>query len=395
MPDVQRAARRSAAGCRSSRPRRASGVRSNAYVPLLLPLLAPSAPRARRGSACLDTRVAASGGRAHQSSWLSSRRLDRSARTAAFTRLVSMMSLTSPTPTSRQRLPSRAIGREHKTRAHAGPGPAALDLLGDPQKAYPVVHVTGTNGKTSTARMIDALLREFGLRTGRFTSPHLQSVRERITIDGEPIDERALRRGVRRDRAVRRRGRLPSSEHPLSFFEVLTGDGLRRFRRRAGRRRRRSRSAWAARGTPPTSPTARSRWSPRSRSTTCTSSATTVADDRAARRPGSSSRARTAVIAQQSLEVAEVLLRRAAEVGATVAREGLEFGVLARSVAVGGQLIVAPGPGRRVRRGVPAAARRAPGPQRGAAPSRRSRRSSAAAQRGARPRPGPRPGSPR
>ncbi|MDN4477234.1 folylpolyglutamate synthase/dihydrofolate synthase family protein [Demequina sp. SYSU T00039] len=63
----------------------------------------------------------------------------------------------------------------------------ACDLLGSPQHAYKVVHLTGTNGKTSTARMTEALVREHGLRTGLFTSPHLTTVRERIMIDGEPI----------------------------------------------------------------------------------------------------------------------------------------------------------------------------------------------------------------
>src|SRR4029079_15682977 len=60
-------------------------------------------------------------------------------------------------------------------------------LLGDPQRACPVIHITGTNGKTSTARMTDALLRGRGLRTGRFTSPHLVSIRERIVVDGAPV----------------------------------------------------------------------------------------------------------------------------------------------------------------------------------------------------------------
>src|SRR3954454_11992155 len=64
-----------------------------------------------------------------------------------------------------------------------------VELHGDPQKTYPVVHLTGTNGKTSTARMVDSLLREAGLRTGRFTSPHLESVRKRTTLNGDPIDE--------------------------------------------------------------------------------------------------------------------------------------------------------------------------------------------------------------
>ena len=67
-----------------------------------------------------------------------------------------------------------------------------MDVLGSPQRAYPAVHLTGTNGKTSTARMIDALLRAHGLHTGRYTSPHLETVRERISLDGEPISEERL-----------------------------------------------------------------------------------------------------------------------------------------------------------------------------------------------------------
>ncbi len=66
---------------------------------------------------------------------------------------------------------------------------ALLDLLGSPQLAYPSIHLTGTNGKTSTARMIDSLLRAHGLRAGRYTSPHLETIRERISIEGQPIDE--------------------------------------------------------------------------------------------------------------------------------------------------------------------------------------------------------------
>ena len=65
---------------------------------------------------------------------------------------------------------------------------AVMDLLGDPQHAFPVIHITGTNGKTSTARMIERMLREMGLSTGRFTSPHLHDIRERIALNGNPID---------------------------------------------------------------------------------------------------------------------------------------------------------------------------------------------------------------
>ena len=68
----------------------------------------------------------------------------------------------------------------------------AAELLGDPQRSYPVIHITGTNGKTSTSRMIESIVRAYGLRTGLMTSPHLVRVNERIVIDGQPISNRAL-----------------------------------------------------------------------------------------------------------------------------------------------------------------------------------------------------------
>ena len=64
-----------------------------------------------------------------------------------------------------------------------------LNFLGEPQRTIPAIHISGTNGKTSTSRMIESLLRSFGLRTGLFTSPHLHSITERIRLDGEPVDE--------------------------------------------------------------------------------------------------------------------------------------------------------------------------------------------------------------
>src|SRR6476661_6485300 len=71
---------------------------------------------------------------------------------------------------------------------------ALCDLLGSPQQAYPVIQLTGTNGKTSTSRMIETLLRAHELRTGRFTSPHLEKMSERIVVDGEPLsDEQFVR----------------------------------------------------------------------------------------------------------------------------------------------------------------------------------------------------------
>jgi dihydrofolate synthase/folylpolyglutamate synthase len=65
---------------------------------------------------------------------------------------------------------------------------SVMELMGEPQRTFPVIHVTGTNGKTSTARIIESVLREMGLKTGRFTSPHLHSMLERIAVGGRPVD---------------------------------------------------------------------------------------------------------------------------------------------------------------------------------------------------------------
>lgn len=78
---------------------------------------------------------------------------------------------------------------ENKMEPRMGPMFRAMELLGEPQRASPVIHLTGTNGKTSTARIIESVLRAYGLRTGRYTSPHLSSVTERISIDGAPVQD--------------------------------------------------------------------------------------------------------------------------------------------------------------------------------------------------------------
>ncbi|WP_020393068.1 bifunctional folylpolyglutamate synthase/dihydrofolate synthase [Kribbella catacumbae] len=211
-----------------------------------------------------------------------------------------------------------------------------VELLGDPQQTYPVVHLTGTNGKTSTARMIDSLLREAGLRTGRFTSPHLESLRERITLNGEPIDEQ---RFVEVYTEIEPYVNVVDSEneHPLSFFEVITA------------------MAFAAFADAPVDVAVievglGGTWDSTNVADGTVSVITPVAVDHshilgsdpvtiAKDKSGIIKPGGTTVISQQSIEVAEVLVRRAAEVGAQIAREGLEFGVLSRSVAVGGQLI--------------------------------------------------------
>jgi dihydrofolate synthase/folylpolyglutamate synthase len=101
----------------------------------------------------------------------------------------------------------------------------AAELLGDPQRAYPVIHITGTNGKTSTSRMIESLLRAHGLRTGMLTSPHLVRVNERIVIDGLPISNAAFASNwddIRPFLEITDAEFEAKGEPPLSFFEALT-----------------------------------------------------------------------------------------------------------------------------------------------------------------------------
>ena len=96
-----------------------------------------------------------------------------------------------------------------------------MDHLGSPQETFPVIHLAGTNGKTSTSRMIDSLLIALGVRTGRYTSPHLESINERITFSGELItNERFL--DTYNDIALYLDLIDSRHTHRLSYFEVLT-----------------------------------------------------------------------------------------------------------------------------------------------------------------------------
>jgi dihydrofolate synthase/folylpolyglutamate synthase len=101
----------------------------------------------------------------------------------------------------------------------------AVEVLGDPHRAYPVIHITGTNGKTSTSRISESILRAFGLRTGLLTSPHLQRFNERIVIDGQPISNEALARNWSEIRpyVTMVDDELEAAGEPrLTFFEALT-----------------------------------------------------------------------------------------------------------------------------------------------------------------------------
>ena len=101
----------------------------------------------------------------------------------------------------------------------------AVELLGDPQRAYPIVHITGTNGKTSTSRIVESLLRAYGLRTGLLTSPHLVRFNERIVIDGHPVSDEELVRNwddVRPYLEIVDAELEEAGKPPLTFFEALT-----------------------------------------------------------------------------------------------------------------------------------------------------------------------------
>ena len=217
---------------------------------------------------------------------------------------------------------------------------ALMDLLGSPQRAYPSIHITGTNGKTSTARMIDALLRALNLRTGRTTSPHLEEVRERICLDGEPIGKR---RFVEVYRDVKPFAELVDERQPhrLSFFEMITG------------------LAYAAFADAPVDAAVvevglGGTWDATNVIDAAVAVVTPISldhtrllgdtvEDIAWEKSGIIKPDALAILAQQPLEAAQVLIRQAAEIGATVAREGIEFGVMDRQLAVGGQQLVVRG----------------------------------------------------
>ena len=213
---------------------------------------------------------------------------------------------------------------------------AFTELLGDPQSSFRLIHLTGTNGKTSTSRMIDTLLRALELRTGRFTSPHVERMTERISVDGEPLTDEEFVRAFN-DVAPYTHLVDDDQEHPLSFFETVVG------------------MAYAAFADAPVDVAVVEVGMGGSWDATNVADAdvavvlpiavdhaqylgdspVAIAEEKAGIiKPGS-----IAVLAQQAPEVAELLMSRAAEVGATVAREGVEFGVVSRVPAVGGQVL--------------------------------------------------------
>jgi dihydrofolate synthase/folylpolyglutamate synthase len=217
---------------------------------------------------------------------------------------------------------------------------ALVDLLGSPQLTYPTIHVGGTNGKTTTSRMIDSLLFEMGLRTGRFTSPHLESYLERIAINGQSIDPKALIFSFN-DISAYLDLMDAKFEHPISFFEAMTALAFVAFAEHpidVGVIEVGMGGLWDA--------------------TNVVSADVSVImpigldhteylgetlTEIAQTKAGIIKEGGFVVLAQQEPECAVELIKQAALVGAEIAREGIEYSVLSRSIAVGGQLLAIQG----------------------------------------------------
>ncbi|GAB2755388.1 folylpolyglutamate synthase/dihydrofolate synthase family protein [Salinifilum aidingensis] len=213
---------------------------------------------------------------------------------------------------------------------------ALTDLLAEPQRTYPVVHIAGTNGKSSTSRMVDALLTRLGLRTGRYTSPHLQLATERISVDGAPISPEGY---VEAYRDVAPYVTLVDNRSPvpMSKYEVLTG------------------MAFAAFADAPVEAAVLEvglggSWDATNVADGLINVICPVAKDHAeylgddiaaiaAEKAGIIKPGSVTILAGQQAEAERVILERAASADSTVAREGHEFGVLERTVAVGGQMV--------------------------------------------------------
>jgi dihydrofolate synthase/folylpolyglutamate synthase len=213
---------------------------------------------------------------------------------------------------------------------------ALVDVLGSPQLTYPTIHVGGTNGKTTTSRMIDSLLFEMGLRTGRFTSPHLESFVERIAINGEPIDAQALIFSYN-DIAAYLDMMDSKFEHPISYFEALTALAFTAFAEHpidVGVIEVGMGGEWDATNVVLADVSV---LMPIDLDHTEYLGETLA--EIAQTKAGIIKESGFIVLAQQEPEAAKELLKRAASVGADVVREGIEYAVMSRSVAVGGQLL--------------------------------------------------------
>jgi dihydrofolate synthase/folylpolyglutamate synthase len=215
---------------------------------------------------------------------------------------------------------------------------ALCDLLDDPQRSAPVIHIAGTNGKGSTAIMCDALLRAAGLRTGRFSSPHLIDITERVCIDGEPISEDEFDDNYERLRPyVQLVDAQAIDGVPMTFFEVITGLAFLIFADspvdvmilEVGMG-----GAWDATNV---ADAAVAIITPIDLDHTHLLG-NTIAEI-ATEKAGIIKLDSVVVVAEQQPEADEIIAARAALEGAELRRAGIDFDVVERAVAVGGQVL--------------------------------------------------------
>ncbi|NQW06688.1 MAG: bifunctional folylpolyglutamate synthase/dihydrofolate synthase [SAR202 cluster bacterium] len=213
---------------------------------------------------------------------------------------------------------------------------ALVDALGSPQLSFPTVHIGGTNGKTSTCRMVDALFTELEYRTGRFTSPHLESFLERISIKGSPISPEALI-ATYNDIALYLDLIDSRSTVPISYFEALTALAFVAFAENPvdiGIIEVGMGGDWDA-----TNVVASSVSVLMPIGLDHTEYLGETIEEIASTKAGIIKSESHVVLAAQEPEVARILLAKVLEKSAIPYREGVEFALTRRDIAVGGQLI--------------------------------------------------------
>jgi dihydrofolate synthase/folylpolyglutamate synthase len=238
------------------------------------------------------------------------------------------------------------LGRapENKMEPRLAPLFRAMDVLGEPNKAFPIIHITGTNGKTSTSRMIESVLRAHGLSTGRYTSPHLSKVTERISIDGHPVPDETF---VRIWDEIRPYLQIVDSEletegEPrLTYFECLTILAFAVFADQPVNVAIIEVGLGGITDATNVGDGQVSVVTPISLDHTDLLGDTT--EDIAREKAGIIKPGGYLVSAAQPLDAAQVLLEKAREVGVPFRFEGVEFGVESRTVAVGGQVVTVQG----------------------------------------------------
>lgn len=238
------------------------------------------------------------------------------------------------------------LGRapENKMEPRLAPLFRAMDVLGEPNKAFPIIHVTGTNGKTSTARMIEAGLRAHGLSTGRYTSPHLSKVTERISIDGHPVPDETFVRiwdEIRPYLEIVDAELVAAGEPRLTYFECLTILGFAVFADQPVNVAVIEVGLGGITDATNVGDGLVSVITPISLDHTELLGDTT--EDIAYEKAGIIKPGGYLVSAAQPVDAAQVLLEKAREVDVPFRFEGVEFGVESRTVAVGGQMVTIQG----------------------------------------------------